>query len=165
MLKVRTERAFEGDGRIPGFMSVTLYVPGPAVAVVVLTNTDSPRADLSVVAAKLAAIALGRPYPVRNPVALTAAQRRSLVGVYQRGSNGRRIVMVRGDQLYTQRSGGAPHLLHAASTDELYFDEVLDYFRVVRDSAGNVVALDEFADDDVLHCDCSSSTKQYHRTG
>ncbi|MEP6647793.1 MAG: serine hydrolase domain-containing protein [Saprospiraceae bacterium] len=148
VLKVRTEQAFEGDGRIPGFMSTTLYLPASAVAVVVLTNTDTPRADLSVVAAKLAAIALGRPYPVRHPVALSAAQMHSLVGVYQRASNGRRIVIVRDGQLYTQRSGGAPHLLHAASADELYFDEVFDHFTVLRDATGNVVRLEEFADDD-----------------
>lgn len=148
VLKLRGEKAFEGDGRIPGFMSVTLYVPEPAVTVVVLTNTDLPHADLGTVASKLAAIALGRPYAVRHPIALTAAQMRALIGVYKRGDSGRRIVTARGNELYTQRDGGRAHVLHAASTDVLYFDEVLDYFKVVRSVAGKVVALDEFADGD-----------------
>jgi hypothetical protein len=32
----------------------------------------------------------------------------------------------------------------AASADELYFDEVLDYFTVTRDAAGKVTALEKF---------------------
>lgn len=148
VVKLRGEKAFEGDGRIPGFMSVTLYVPEPAVTVVVLSNTDLPHADLSTVASKLAAIALGRPYAVRHPIALNAAQLRVLIGVYKRGDGGRRIVTARGNELYTQRDGGRAHVLHAASADVLYFDEVLDYFKVIRNAAGKVVALDEFADED-----------------
>ncbi len=148
VLKLRGEKAFEGDGRIPGFMSVTLYVPEPAVTVVVLSNTDLPHADLGTVASKLAAIALGRPYAVRHPIALTAAQLRALIGVYKRGESGRRIVTARGNELYTQRDGGSAHVLHAASADVLYFDEALDYFTVIRNAAGKVVALDEFADED-----------------
>jgi CubicO group peptidase (beta-lactamase class C family) len=143
--RIRGEAAFAHAGRDPGFMSQTLYVPKSAIGVVVLTNTDSPRADVSVIAAKLAATAMGRPYPARQPIALTGAQMRSLAGVYQRGSAHRTIVVHDGT-LYTKRDGGSEHVLHAASQDELYFDEVLDYFAVKRDASGTVVALDEFPD-------------------
>jgi hypothetical protein len=37
------------------------------------------------------------------------------------------------------------HVLRAASENELYFDEVLDYFTVTRDASGTVTALEEFA--------------------
>jgi len=143
-LRVRGEPAFEHAGRDPGYMSETLYVPKPAISVVVLTNTDSPRADVSVIAARLAATAMGRPYPQRHAIALTDAQMRALAGVYRRDSAGHRTIVVHDGQVYTKRDGGSEHVLRAASPDELYFDEVLDYFTVQRDASGNVVALDEF---------------------
>jgi CubicO group peptidase (beta-lactamase class C family) len=144
-LRVRGESAFEHVGRDPGYMSEMLYVSKPAISVVVLTNTDSPRADISVIAAKLAATAMGRPYPERHSVSLTRAQMEALAGVYERGNSGSRTIRVRDGQLYTKRDGGNEHILRAASADELYFDEVLDYFTVTRDRSGQVVALEEFS--------------------
>jgi CubicO group peptidase (beta-lactamase class C family) len=143
-LRVRGEPAFEHVGRDPGYMSETLYVPKPAISVVVLANTDSPRADISVIAAKLAAVAMGNPYPERHPVSLTPAQMDALAGIYDRGKSGHRTIAVRDGHLYTKRDGGSDHILLADSQGELYFDEVLDYFAVVRDRRGDVVALDEF---------------------
>ncbi|MEO7325849.1 MAG: serine hydrolase domain-containing protein [Dokdonella sp.] len=144
MLSVRGEPAFEHVGRDPGFMSETLMLPKPAIGVVVLTNTDTPRTDITVIAAKLAAIALGQPYPERKPVVLTPTQMQALAGDYRRGQNGRRTIAVRDGRLYTHRDGGRDHELQAASPDELYFDEVLDYFMVTRDGSGAVIALEEF---------------------
>jgi CubicO group peptidase (beta-lactamase class C family) len=142
-LRVRDESAFEHVGRDPGYMSEMLYVSKPAISVVILTNTDSPRADITVIAAKLAATAMGRPYPERHAVSLTQAQMEALAGVYERGS-GHRTIRERDGHLYTKRDGGNEHLLRAASANELYFDEVLDYFMVTRDRTGQVVALEEF---------------------
>jgi len=143
-LRVRGESAFEHVGRDPGFMSETLFLPKSSIGVVVLTNTDSPRKDISVIAAKLAAAALGRPYPQRKPIALKQKQMQALAGDYQRGKNERRTITVRDGMLYTHRDGGRDHPLRAASANELYFDEVLDYFTVTRDASGAVTALDEF---------------------
>jgi CubicO group peptidase (beta-lactamase class C family) len=141
-LRVRSESAFEHVGRGPGYMSETLFLPKSAIGVVVLTNTDSPRTDITVIAAKLAAAALGRPYPQRNLVALKPAQMQALD---QRGPAGRRTIVVRDGALYTHRDGGMDHILRASSETELYFDDVLDYFAVTRDASGAVVALEEFA--------------------
>lgn len=146
VLRVRGEPAFEHVGRDPGFMSETLMLPRPAVAVVILTNTDRPRSDITVMAARLAAAALGNPYPQRRPVVLTPTQMQALAGDYRRGQQDRRTITVRDGKLYTHRDGGRDHELHAASADELYFDEVLDYFKVTRDASGTVTALEEFVD-------------------
>jgi CubicO group peptidase (beta-lactamase class C family) len=144
--RVRGERAFEHVGRDPGFMSETLYLPESATGVVVLTNTDSPRADISVVAAKLAAIAIGRPYLQRHPTTLSAAAMQALAGAYRQGESDVRTIVVRDGRLYTKRDGGGEHVLRAASADELYFDEVPDYFKVRRNAAGKVVGLDQYVD-------------------
>ena len=144
-LRVRGESAFEHVGRDPGFMSETLFLPKSAIGVVVLTNTDSPRTDISVIAAKLAATALDRPYPQRKPVALKQTQMQALAGEYQRAQGGRRTIIVRDGILYTHREGGMDHMLRAASENELYFDEILDYFTVTRDASGAVTGLEEFA--------------------
>ena len=152
-LKVRGELAFEHVGRDPGYMSVTLYVTKSAISVVVLTNTDSPSVDISVVAAKLAATALGKPYPDRHAVSLTQNQMDQFAGTYERGRSGDRTIRVHDGQLYTKRDGGSEHVLRAASENELYFDEVLDYFTAKRDGAGKVVGLEEFpnGEDPPLH--------------
>lgn len=143
-LRIRGEPAFEHVGRDPGYMSETLYVAKPAISVVVLMNTDRPRADVTVMAARLAAVAMGRPYPERHATALTRSEMQALAGVYQRGA-GQRTIVARDGRLYTKRDGGSEHVLNAASANELYFDEVLDYFTVTRDASGKVVALEEFS--------------------
>ena len=143
-LRIRGEPAFEHVGRDPGYMSETLYVAKPAISVVVLMNTDRPRADVTVMAARLAAVAMGRPYPGRHATALTRSEMQALAGLYQRGA-GQRTIVARDGRLYTKRDGGSEHVLNAASANELYFDEVLDYFTVTRDASGKVVALEEFS--------------------
>ncbi|MEO7324097.1 MAG: serine hydrolase domain-containing protein [Dokdonella sp.] len=143
--KLRGLRTLEHAGRDPGFMSYMLYVPDASISVVALANTDSPPYDISVLAYKLAASTLGRPYPQRHSIELTSAQMRGMAGVYKLGK-GRRTIFVQEGKLYTKRDGGAAHLLRASSSSELYFDEVLDYFTIVRDRTGRVVALDQFMD-------------------
>ena len=143
--KLRGLRTLEHAGRDPGFMSYILYIPDASISVVALANTDSPPYDISVLTYKLAATALGNPYPTRHPIALTAAQMRGIAGVYKQGK-GRRTIAVSEGALYTKRDGGAAHVLRASSSSELYFDEVLDYFTVIRDRSGRVVALEHFAD-------------------
>jgi len=141
---LRGERALEHGGRIPGFMAETLYLPAAAITVVVLSNSDSGSPDVELLATRLAADALGKPYPQRRAIELSNAQMQALVGVYDMGDGVHRSVGVRDGKLYTQREGGGPHALLAASADELYFDEVLDYFTVVHDAAGRVIALEQF---------------------
>ena len=143
---LRGEKALEHGGGIPGFASDTIYFPESAVSVVVLANTDSGNPYTSLLMSKLAADALGKPYPDRHPVKLPETTMQSLVGVYDIGEGQRRLVTVRDGTLYTQRQGGAPHALLAASSGELYFNEVLDYFTVTRDAAGKVTALEKFQD-------------------
>ena len=143
---LRGDQAFEHSGGIPGFASDTIYFPASAVSVVVLANTDSGSPNTGLLMSKLAADAIGKPYPDRHPVKLPAKVMQSLVGVYDMGGGMHRLVTVRDGTLYTLREGGAPHVLLAASADELYFNEVLDYFKIERNAAGKVVALQQFPD-------------------
>jgi hypothetical protein len=68
----------------------------------------------------------------------------ALTGVYKLNNDERRTISVRDGKLYTQHGEGPPHALLAASANELYFDEVLDYFTVTSDAAGKVIALEKF---------------------
>ncbi len=141
---VRGEHAFGHGGGIPGFTSDTLYIPGPAITVVALTNTDSGHPDVQLITAKLAASALGRAYPTRHPITLTAAQMQELTGSYKLDGDGRRTIGVSNGKLYTQRVGGPAHELLASSVNELYLDAALDYFTVTRDDTGKVIAIEQF---------------------
>jgi CubicO group peptidase (beta-lactamase class C family) len=142
--RIRGERALEHGGSIPGFSADMLYVPAAAISVVVLANTDSGHTDSGTLAAELAAIALGRPYPKRHPAALSATQMQALVGVYKSTDGERRTIALRDGRLYTAHAGGPAHAMLASSADELYFDEVLDYFTVIRDATGKVIGLEKF---------------------
>jgi CubicO group peptidase (beta-lactamase class C family) len=142
--EVRGEQVLEHAGRIPGFSSDTLYIPGPAISVVVLANSDSGRPYVDSLTSRLAAVALGRPYPERHPVGLTVAQMQGLAGVYTSASGERRTVTVHDGALHTAHGESGEHTLRASSPDELYFDEVLDRFTVTRDAAGRVTGLEKF---------------------
>lgn len=143
---LRGEKMLWHGGQIPGFTTVVGYAPKGEVTVVVLCNSDAPQIDPEILMRKTAALGIGRPYPAWHSIKLTAAQLEELKGVYRVDEKTTRILSVRGDQLYSQRGEAEPKPLLASSADELYLQDTLDYFAVVRNAAGEVTALDQFAD-------------------
>ena len=143
---LRGEKMLWHGGSIPGFTTVVGYIPKREVTVVILCNSDAPKADPETLMRRVAAEAIGSPYPERHSTKLTAAQLDQLKGVYRLDEKTQRVLSVRGDQLYSQRGEAEPKRLLASSADELYLEDSLDYFGVVRNAAGEVTALDQFVD-------------------
>ena len=140
---VRGQRMLGHTGQINGFASILAYLPEQDITVVALANDD--RFDAKMVGRRLAAIALGNPYPEVVPVAPSADVLRALAGTYRYDENTLQTLSVRDGKLYSQRQGRGEIPLQIDAGGRLYFvpDEI-SYFVPVRDANGNVIRLDFF---------------------
>jgi hypothetical protein len=129
-------------GQIDGFASVLAYLPSRDITIVALGNDDN--FDAQNFGRRLAAIALGKPYPVIAGVPIPAATLDALIGAYQEGPIVRTLTAKDG-KLFAQRGGGNVVPLQMTADGQLHFvPDELSYFVPVRDAAGAVVRLDYF---------------------
>ncbi|WP_447731630.1 serine hydrolase [Rhodanobacter soli] len=136
------------SGGIFGFESMLEYVPGPDISVVVLQNNDSNDDDKGpdMIARKLAAAALGEPYPESTAIAVGATTLKRFEGVYRIDDHNARVLRVVDGKLTAQRSGGQRNILLPIAADEFLYSNGLDRFTVQRDAAGMVTGMRFFAD-------------------
>ena len=78
---VRGETMIGHTGQIPGFAVVVGYLQAHDVTIVALGNDDS--FDARVVGRRLAAIAIGTPYPDVTPVSVSTETLQALTGQYR----------------------------------------------------------------------------------
>jgi CubicO group peptidase (beta-lactamase class C family) len=139
---VRGETMIGHTGQIDGFASVLAYLPSRDITIVALGNDDN--FDAQNFGRRLAAIALGKPYPVIAGVPIPAATLDALIGAYQEGPIVRTLTAKDG-KLFAQRGGGNVVPLQMTADGQLHFvPDELSYFVPVRDAAGAVVRLDYF---------------------
>ena len=143
--QVRGQTMIGHTGQIPGYASVVAYLPAQDVTIVALGNDDA--FDARQMGRRLAAIALGNPYPDVTPVAVTAEALQALAGSYRIDDATVRTLSVQDGRLYAQRGSGNRLPLQVTADGRLHFDpDALSYFVPVRDAAGAVVRLDYFPD-------------------
>jgi CubicO group peptidase (beta-lactamase class C family) len=96
----------EHGGGIFGFVTYALYVPSEKLFVAVLTNRDDKNPEEAAV--RLAAMALGKPYPDASEaaVSLSEAQLKPHVGAYEFEDGAVRFISYEDGSLYSQREGG-----------------------------------------------------------
>ncbi|HEU4633570.1 MAG TPA: serine hydrolase [Flavisolibacter sp.] len=122
-------------GLINGFRTMALYLPGEEVYVVVLTNCDcSAPEDLT---AKLAAVAIGKPYADKEMVIASSALQ-AYAGVYANENGDQRIVHVEGGRLYVQAGRGPRVAIKAFKKDNFFFDDPMITVTFSRNGAGKV---------------------------
>jgi CubicO group peptidase (beta-lactamase class C family) len=138
---LRGRRSIEHGGGIPGFSTFGLRVPDDRVYVAVLCNSDRPKASPGYVAKRIAAIAMGKPFPEHTAVTVDPKVLAGHVGVYEVDKQTRRNVTVEGGKLYTQRTGGSRLEAHPSSETEFFYDNSLTTFRFERDASGRTVAM------------------------
>ncbi|WP_422017046.1 serine hydrolase domain-containing protein [Roseateles sp.] len=127
-------------GGIHGFVSTLNYLPDSRTTVVILRNTDGPGFGMDLVARKLAAFAIGEPFPERQPVAVPAEQLKAAEGVY--GFDGQtRTLRVKDGALTHQRGGGGIATLVPLGADRYGFPDSLSELQLERGADGKVVAL------------------------
>ena len=142
--KLRSHPMLSHGGRIAGFVAALNYVPGPDVSVVLLENDDhdddrngGESADSAV--RKLAALALGDPYPALRAVAVDAATLQAAEGTYRFDGDVTRILRVVDGKLTAQRGsrGDAVPLTPIAPDDFLYPDG-FNRLKLERDTSGKI---------------------------
>jgi CubicO group peptidase (beta-lactamase class C family) len=138
---LRGRRSIDHGGGIPGFSTYGLRVPEDRVYVAVLCNSDSPAASPGYLARRIAAIAMGRPFPEFTAVSVDRTVLAGHAGVYEVDKATRRNVTVEGDTLYTQRSGGSRLEARPSSETEFFYENSLTHFRFERDASGRTVAM------------------------
>jgi D-alanyl-D-alanine carboxypeptidase len=139
--KQRGRRAIEHGGGIFGFATYALRLPDQRVFVAVLCNNDSPSIDPGYLAQKIAALAVGDPFPEPVPVTLDAKVLGRYAGVYRIDEASTRTVMVENGRIYTQRTGGERREVRSSSATEFFYDKSLTHFRFVLDAAGRVTEM------------------------
>ena len=131
------------SGGIPGFATHLLYLPGSDTTVAVLQNTDHPQGieEPTTIANRLAAVAIGNPYPAPVAIDVDAPTLLEAEGVYRVNEEAERILRVVDGRLTGQRTGGQPAGLTPIAKDTYLYEDGFNRFELVRDDAGKITAM------------------------
>ncbi|MBD8528051.1 serine hydrolase domain-containing protein [Pseudomarimonas arenosa] len=140
---VRGNPALQHSGGIPGFTSHLMYVPAAHITVAVLQNSETAYGvqDPESLARRLAAAALGAPYPPVTAVVIDPAVLGRYEGVYRVDVEATRELRVIDGMLTAQRTGGPRYTLTAVADDTFVYPDGFTRLQVLRDAQGNVAAM------------------------
>lgn len=142
--QVRGQDAIGHTGQINGFASALFYLPAEDATVVVLANNDG--FDAQTLARRMAAIVIGKPYPLPAAGGGLPRDATALVGTYGSDPATMRMVALSGARITVARPGRQPIPVMLDGQGDIHFvPDELSYFTPVRDGAGNVIRLDYFA--------------------
>lgn len=137
--QIRGRKTLLHSGDTVGFSISTIYLPDEDLFVAVFTNSQDPAVPPMVARMKIAAMAVGDPYPEFRKVAVLPSKIEALFGVYS-VDGGERRFFSKGDRLFTRRSGGSDQEVFAAGGDRFFYGPTtLTWFGLERDAAGNHV--------------------------
>ncbi len=145
---VRGVPALEHSGGIPGFNSQLIYVQGPDITVAVLQNNEmpSPAQDSRGLARRLAAVALGDPYPVLTPVAVDAAVLKQYEGIYRVDETATRTLRVVDGKMTILRTSRAREELTPIANDTFLYSDGFNRIRMEKDAAGKITGMRFFSE-------------------
>lgn len=146
--KLRGRRAISHGGGIFGFSTYAVRLPEEKVFVAVLCNSDAPAAPPEFLGKKIAAIAVGDPFPEPVSVSVEPEILARYAGVYRVDEKSTRTVLVEGGKLYTQRSGGERVEARPSSPTDFFYERSLARFRFVLDASGRPTEMLFYPDGD-----------------
>ncbi len=113
----------EHGGGIFGYTTQGIYVPSENAYVIILTNCNC--SSPTEIAFKIAAIAIGKPYPeLSKTVTLSKEQLQKWVGAYEFEDDAVRFITLEDNQLYSQRSdGNASFKIFPISENRFFFED------------------------------------------
>ena len=111
----------EHAGGIFGYVTNSIYMPNEDVFVAIYSNCDCN--GPGVVSTKMAAIAIGKPYPEEDDrISIDSDHLNKLVGVYDFSDGSTRIITVTDNQLYSQRTGSSKIKLFPTKENTFSFE-------------------------------------------
>jgi D-alanyl-D-alanine carboxypeptidase len=145
---VRGTPALGHSGGIPGFNSQLTYVQGPDITVAVLQNneTPGPTQESRGLARRLAAAALGDPYPAMTPVAVDAAVLKQYEGIYRVDETATRTLRVVDGKMTVHRTDRAREDLVAIADGTFLYSDGFSRIEMERDAAGKVTGMRLFSE-------------------
>jgi D-alanyl-D-alanine carboxypeptidase len=147
--RVRGERMLWHDGHIFGFRAWLAYVPEPDISVIILENSDAFQSiEIADVGRRLAAIAMGRPYPEVRPVSVEMSALAAAEGVYRFNDEVRRTLRIVAGQLTAQRASGRQQILTPIGGDNFLYPDGFNRLALERDDKGAVSGVRFFANGD-----------------
>lgn len=126
-------------GLINGFITMAMYLPGEDVFVAVFSNCEN-NSPVDVTA-KLAALAIGKPYEYKA-IAVDSPALRKYEGVYENGKGQQRIITVSGDRLFVQLNRSPKSQIKAYQKDGFFFEaDPMVSVDFIRNNKGEVEKL------------------------
>ena len=120
--KVRGRAAIGHGGGIFGFSTESFYMPEKDIFVAVFANSDDPATSPGLAAKRLAAMAIGDPFPEFEKAQVEPKSLEPLFGVYRaKDGDVERRFFVREGQLYTQRGEGPEMKVYPAGGDRFFY--------------------------------------------
>ncbi len=133
--ELKGRRALGHGGGIFGFNTDSIYLPDEDIFVAVFANSDSPAAEPGMVLLKLAALAVGDPFPTFEKAELDPANYEGFYGVYA-VEDGERRFFARDGKLFTQRSGGSALETYYAGDGKFFYPGSLSWFELTKADNG-----------------------------
>lgn len=156
---IRGRSTIGHGGGIFGFSTDSIYIPSEDLFVAVFANSDDPASPPSLVARRLAALALGDPYLTFTRAEVDPQTLAPLFGAYRIGDGDvSRFFFPREGKLYTARDGGPDLEVFAAGGDLFFYgSNSLTWFRIERRADGAHVM--------EMHQDGNNEAERAVRTG
>lgn len=144
--ELRGRRSIEHSGGIFGFSTYAAYLPAEDLQVVVLTNSNDPASPPGLLARRLAALAVGDPFPEFRRAEVPAETLAPFLGVYRIGDGTEtRRFFSRGGKLYTLRDGGQDMEVFPTGGDRFFYGpNSLTWFQMTR-AAGGAPVMEMYA--------------------
>ena len=129
--ELRGHQTIGHGGGIFGFVTASIYVPEKDVFVAVFHNAAPSAASPDEVAAKLAMLAIGDPFPELQKLPVDMKAIEPLLGVYKiEGEEAERIFFARDGKLFTRRSGGSELEVFAAGNSRYFYEGSVTWFDI-----------------------------------
>ncbi|QKZ13495.1 serine hydrolase [Spirosoma sp. KUDC1026] len=125
----------EHGGGINGFLTEGIYLPQEDVFVAVFSNSTSNSPDM--VASKMAALTIGKPYDYTE-IAIEPSALQSYTGVYENTEGIQRAITIADNQLYSQRTDSPRYKLKAYQRDKFFLENSLTNIEFIRNGTGQV---------------------------
>lgn len=136
---IQNSRTIEHGGGINGFLTNAVYLPDEDVFVVIFSNTTSVSPEVP--SAKLAALAIDKPYREYKEIKLDMEVLGQYPGVYENDKGETRTITLEAGKLYSQRTGGSRFQVRPYAKDEFYFDNSLSTL-LFRRKDGKITHID-----------------------
>lgn len=137
--EVRGHPAIGHSGGIFGFTSDSLYIPGEDLFVAVFSNSDAPQTAVETTTRRLAAMAVGSPFPTFAAVPFDIKTAEPMLGLYK-FKDTERVFGIRNGKLFTKRSDGPETaVLYAGRNRFFYGPGELSWFAIREEAPGKFV--------------------------